>query len=66
MVRSGRPGLSLLQSNARHAARQRPRDVLKELDLPGVDFSTAKRFAQVALEAARNGSLGYAEITANK
>ncbi len=37
---------------------------LKKLDLPGVDFSTAKQFAQAALKATRDGSLGYALITA--
>lgn len=36
---------------------------LKKLDLPGVDFFTAKRFASAALDAIRAGKLGYAIIT---
>lgn len=39
---------------------------LKKLDLPEVDFTTAKMFAQAALEASRAGKLGYAIITASK
>lgn len=39
---------------------------LKKLDLPGVDFSTAKRFAHAALDATNSGSLGYVVISATK
>jgi arsenite methyltransferase len=39
---------------------------LKKIDLPGVDFATAKQFAQAALEAIRGGALGYAVIAARK
>jgi len=35
---------------------------LKRLNLPNTDLSTAKRFAQAALTAVRNGNLGYAVI----
>ncbi|HEX5431783.1 MAG TPA: class I SAM-dependent methyltransferase [Bryobacteraceae bacterium] len=35
---------------------------LKKLDLPGVDFTAAKRMAQAALEAVREGKLGYAIV----
>ena len=39
---------------------------LKKLDLPGIDFTTAKQFAQAAFEATRKGTLGYAVIVATK
>lgn len=39
---------------------------LKKIELPGVDFASAKRMAQSALEAVRIGSLGYAIIHAAK
>ncbi len=39
---------------------------LKKLDLPGIDFSTAKQFAQAALQATREGKLGYVVISAQK
>lgn len=39
---------------------------LKKLDLPGVDFATAKQLAQAALSAIQQGSLGYAIISAAK
>ncbi|MDE3202424.1 MAG: methyltransferase domain-containing protein [Acidobacteriota bacterium] len=39
---------------------------LKKLELPGIDFSTAKQFAQVALRATREGKLGYVVISAQK
>ncbi len=39
---------------------------LKRLNLPSVDFSAAKRFAQAALNAVHNGKLGYAVICAVK
>jgi len=39
---------------------------LKKLDLPGVDFATAKHFAQAALKATRDRSLGYVVIAASK
>ena len=37
---------------------------LKKIDLPGVDFSSARRMAQAALNAIRAGSLGYAILHA--
>jgi SAM-dependent methyltransferase len=40
--------------------------VLKKLDLPNVDFSAAKKFAQVALDAVCNGKLGYGVICATR
>lgn len=39
---------------------------LKRLELPGVDFSTAKQMAQSALAAIRDGRLGYVVISAVK
>jgi arsenite methyltransferase len=39
---------------------------LKKLDFPTVHFSDAKRFAQAALSAVRDGKLGYAVISAVK
>lgn len=39
---------------------------LKKIDLPGVDFATAKKFAYAVLDAAQRGRLGYAIITARK
>ncbi|HXJ39413.1 MAG TPA: hypothetical protein VNH18_09035, partial [Bryobacteraceae bacterium] len=39
---------------------------LKKLDLPGIDFSDAKRMAQAALSAIQQGSVGYAVICASK
>jgi len=39
---------------------------LKKIELPGVDFVSAKRMAQSALEAVRTGSLGYAIIHATR
>ncbi len=38
---------------------------LKKLDLPGVDFSEAKRMAQATLSAVQQGNLGYAAICAS-
>ena len=39
---------------------------LKKLDLPGVDFSEAKRMAQAALAAIQQGSLGYGIVAGSK
>lgn len=39
---------------------------LKKMDLPDVDFSTAKEFAQAALQATRTGELGYTVIVSKK
>ncbi len=39
---------------------------LKKIDLLGVDFSTAKQFANAALNAIREGKLGYGVFTAVK
>ncbi len=39
---------------------------LKKIDLPGVDFATGKQFAQTALQATRDGALGYAVLSARK
>jgi ubiquinone/menaquinone biosynthesis C-methylase UbiE len=39
---------------------------LKKIDLPGLDFASAKRMAQTAAEAIRNRNLGYALIHAEK
>jgi ubiquinone/menaquinone biosynthesis C-methylase UbiE len=39
---------------------------LKKMSLPSVDFTTAKAFAQAALRATHNGSLGYGVLTAGK
>jgi arsenite methyltransferase len=39
---------------------------LKKIDLPGVDFTTAKQFAQSALQAIHERALGYAVIAARK
>jgi len=37
---------------------------IKQIELPGVDFSEAQRIARSAAEAVRQGRLGYAVITA--
>jgi hypothetical protein len=37
---------------------------LKKLDLPNVNLSEAKRFAQAALSAVKDGQLGYVVIGA--
>lgn len=39
---------------------------LKKIDLHGVDFTTGKQFAQAALQAARDGILGYVLIPARR
>jgi arsenite methyltransferase len=39
---------------------------LKKIDLPGVDFATGKQFAQAALQATRDGALGYVVIPARR
>ncbi len=39
---------------------------LKKIDLPGVDFAAAKQFAGAALQAIRDGALGYAVLSARK
>lgn len=39
---------------------------LKKIELPGVDFATAKQFAGAALVAARNNHLGYTLVVARK
>ena len=39
---------------------------LKKIDLPGVDFATGKQFAQAALQATRDGALGYTVLSARK
>jgi arsenite methyltransferase len=39
---------------------------LKKLDFPNVNFSDAKRFAQAALSAVKDGRLGYVVIGAVK
>jgi arsenite methyltransferase len=39
---------------------------LNKLNLPGVDFSNAKKMAKSALDAIQQGQLGYAVITAAK
>jgi ubiquinone/menaquinone biosynthesis C-methylase UbiE len=39
---------------------------LKKIDLPGVDFATGRHFAHAALQATRNGALGYTVIPARK
>ncbi len=39
---------------------------LKKINLPGMDFATAKQFAQAALEATCKGLLGYLAIAARK
>jgi ubiquinone/menaquinone biosynthesis C-methylase UbiE len=39
---------------------------LKKIDLPGVDFTTGKQFAQASLQAARDGALGYVLIPARR
>ena len=39
---------------------------LKKLDFPNVNFTDAKRFAQAALSAVKNGKLGYTLISAVK
>jgi hypothetical protein len=39
---------------------------LKKIDLPGVDFATGRQFAQAALQAMRDGALGYTLISSRK
>ncbi len=39
---------------------------LKKLDMPGADFSAAKKFAQSALQATQSGNLGYAVMISRK
>ncbi len=39
---------------------------LKKIDLPGVDFLTAKKFVLAALNATQRDKLGYAVLTAKK
>jgi SAM-dependent methyltransferase len=39
---------------------------LKKINLPGVDFATAKDFARAALEAVREGALGYVVLLAKR
>jgi SAM-dependent methyltransferase len=39
---------------------------LKKIDLPGVDLKTGRQFAQAALQAVREGNLGYVVITSRK
>jgi len=39
---------------------------LKKIDLTGVDFAAGKQFAQAALQAARDGALGYVLIPARR
>jgi arsenite methyltransferase len=39
---------------------------LKKIDLPGVNFAIGKQFAQAALQAIRDGSLGYTVIPARR
>lgn len=39
---------------------------LKKMDLPGVDFAAGRQFAQAALQATRDGALGYAVFVAKK
>ncbi|MGO9776899.1 MAG: hypothetical protein ACLQGT_00640 [Terracidiphilus sp.] len=39
---------------------------IKKINLPGVDFTTGRQFAQAALQATRNGTPGYAVIPAIK
>ncbi len=39
---------------------------LKKLDLPGVDFFAAKKFAQSALQVTQSGNLGYAVMISRK
>ncbi len=39
---------------------------LRKLNLPKVDFADARQFAQSALNAARDGKLGYTLICANR
>lgn len=39
---------------------------LKKMDLPGIDFTSAKQTAATALSAVQQGHLGYALITAEK
>lgn len=39
---------------------------LKKLDFPNVDFSEAKRFIRAALDAVKDGTLGYTAIAAVK
>lgn len=39
---------------------------LKKINLPSVDFVTARQFAQTALQATREGALGYAILIARK
>ncbi len=39
---------------------------LKKIDLPGLDFANAKQMAKAALEAIKEGQLGYAILTATR
>lgn len=39
---------------------------LKKIDLPGVNFTTARQFARAALDATGQGKLGYAVIVAQR
>jgi ubiquinone/menaquinone biosynthesis C-methylase UbiE len=39
---------------------------LKKIDIPGVNFGTAKQFAHAALQATRDGALGYTVLSARK
>jgi arsenite methyltransferase len=39
---------------------------LKKINLPGVDFNTGKQFAQAAIQAIRDGKLGYGVIISRK
>lgn len=39
---------------------------LKKIDLPGVDFTTGKQFAHAALQAVREGNLGYVVVISRK
>ncbi|MEO6982076.1 MAG: hypothetical protein ABI072_03050 [Edaphobacter sp.] len=39
---------------------------LKKIDLPGVNFATARQFVRAALDATGQGKLGYAVIVAQK
>jgi len=39
---------------------------LKKIDLPGIDFSSARRMSATALSAVQHGHLGYALFTAEK
>ena len=39
---------------------------LKKIDLPGVDFTTGRKFAQAAMQATTDRALGYVVISAKK